>query len=51
MALVEAVAAWRGGKPSDDDETVLVLRHNASNPPDGVWPRVKALGRLVGIVK
>ena len=50
-AVLEAVGAHRSGAPSDDDTTLLVLYHNGTNPPDGVWPRVKALGRLVGIIK
>lgn len=49
--VLSAVAAHRAGAPPDDDTTLLVLFHNGTNPPDGVWPRVKALGRLVGIVK
>src|SRR5262249_30437039 len=50
-ALLERVAEWRGGSTPDDDETLLVLRHNASDPPDNAWARMKALGRLVGLVK
>jgi serine phosphatase RsbU (regulator of sigma subunit) len=50
-AVLDAIGAHRAGAPSDDDTTLLVLYHNGTNPPDGVWPRVKALGRLVGIIK
>jgi len=50
-ALLSAVADWRGGAAANDDETVLVLRHTASDPPDGAWARMRALGRLVGLVK
>ncbi len=50
-ALLEGVTEWRGRKPADDDETLLVLRHNASDPPDGAWAMVKTLGRLVGVVR
>jgi len=49
-AILEAVAAHRAGKPADDDVTLLVMYHTATNPPDGVWDRLKALGRLVGLV-
>ncbi len=49
--LLGAIDAWRAGAPPDDDETVLVLRHDASDPPGGARARVKALGRLVGLVK
>ena len=50
-AVLDAVAAYRGGTPADDDVTLLVLFHNATNPPDGVWSKLKALGRMVGLVK
>jgi sigma-B regulation protein RsbU (phosphoserine phosphatase) len=50
-AVLEAVSAYRAGRPADDDVTLLVLYHTATNPPDGVWSRLKALGRMVGLVK
>jgi serine phosphatase RsbU (regulator of sigma subunit) len=50
-AILAGVTRWRGGKQADDDETLLVLKHNASNPPDGAWAKMRALGRLVGLVK
>ena len=50
-ALLEAVSRWRGGAPAADDETLLVLRHNASDPPGGAIAKAKALGRLVGLVR
>jgi serine phosphatase RsbU (regulator of sigma subunit) len=50
-AILEAVHRWRGGNPPDDDTSVIVLYHTATNPPDGAWDRLKALGRLVGLVK
>ncbi len=31
-AILSAVAAFRGGAPAQDDETLLVLHHNAANP-------------------
>ncbi len=49
--ILEGVGRFRGGRPADDDTTLLVLRHTATDPPDGVWPRIQALGRLVGLVK
>lgn len=49
--LLAALSRWRGGVEPDDDQTLLVLRHNASDPPDNTWARMKALGRLVGLVK
>jgi phosphoserine phosphatase RsbU/P len=50
-ALLDAVERHRGKPHADDDTTLLVLRHTATNPPDGAWPRLLALGRVVGIVK
>lgn len=49
--ILDAVGRVRAGKPPDDDTTLLVLRHTGTNPPDGVWPRIQALGRLVGLVR
>ncbi len=51
-ALLRAIEAYRGGRPADDDVTLLVLRHNATNPPPIPFHmRMKALGHLVGLVK
>lgn len=50
-ALLGALSRWRDGAPAHDDETLLVLRHDASDPPGGARAKVKALGRLVGLVK
>jgi phosphoserine phosphatase RsbU/P len=50
-ALLREVAAFRAGDESDDDESLIVLSHTATNPPDGAWPRILALARVVGIVK
>ena len=50
--LLEAVAAYRGGDPADDDLTLIVLHHNAADPPAhslGEWVRVMA--RMTGLVK
>lgn len=49
--ILDEVGRFRAGKPADDDTTLLVLHHTATNPPDGVWPRIQALGRLVGLIK
>lgn len=31
--LLSCIAAYRGGQPSDDDQTLIVLHHNASEVP------------------
>ena len=45
-AVLAAVAAFRGGAPAQDDETLLVLHHNAADPPlemaDNVGPATAA---------
>jgi serine phosphatase RsbU (regulator of sigma subunit) len=52
MGLIRAVEAYRGGRPAEDDETVLVLRHNATEPPPIPFHMtIKALAHLVGIIK
>ena len=49
--LVERVAEFRGGVPSDDDETMVVLHHNAADPPKmTLGEKVRVMGRLLGIV-
>jgi sigma-B regulation protein RsbU (phosphoserine phosphatase) len=50
--LLDAVQAYRGGGPSDDDVTLIVLHHNASDPPAhslGDW--VKVMAKMAGLVK
>ncbi len=32
--VLAAVVTYRGGAPAKDDETLLVLHHNAANPPN-----------------
>lgn len=50
--LIRAVEAYRGGRPAEDDETLLVLRHNATEPPPMPFHMtMKALAHLVGIIK
>ena len=49
-AVLEAVSAFRGGKPADDDQTLIVQYHAGTNPPDGPVARLKAIARLVGII-
>ena len=50
--IENAVSTFRGHRPSDDDTTLMVLRHNGSDPvrmPLGV--KLKTLGKLVGLVR
>ncbi len=49
-AILDAVSAFRGGKPSDDDQTLMVMYHTATNPPDGPVAASKAIARIVGLL-
>ncbi len=50
--LAKLVADYRGGKPSDDDTSILALYHTGSNPPKmALGERLKVLGRMVGFMK
>ncbi len=50
-AILEGVETWRRGAAAKDDETLLILRHTASDPPDSPWARARALARLVGLAR
>ena len=50
-AILDRIETWRAGAPPGDDETLLILRHTASDPPDSPWARAKALARLVGLAR
>jgi phosphoserine phosphatase RsbU/P len=50
-AVLDAVSHHRAGLPCSDDLTLCVLQHTATNSPDGPIARLKALGRLVGLVE
>jgi phosphoserine phosphatase RsbU/P len=49
-AILDAVSAFRAGKPADDDQTLIVQYHTGTNPPDGPVARLKAMARLVGLI-
>jgi len=49
-SIRNALEALRGGEASDDDLTVLVLHHNAADPPRlSIGERVRVLGRMMGV--
>ena len=49
-SIRSALEALRGGEASDDDLTVLVLHHNAADPPRlPIGERLRVLGRMMGI--
>lgn len=51
-ALLDQIAAHRGGSPANDDVTLVVLRHNASNPQrQPMGEMVKIVGKMLGLLK
>jgi len=51
-AIVREVERFGGARAPDDDMTLLVLHHNADDPPPmPLSIRLKTLGKLVGIVR
>jgi len=49
-ALLDEVAAFRGGEPAADDETVLVLHHNAADPPrQSLGEMMRVMAHMVGL--
>jgi hypothetical protein len=50
--LIEAVARWRGGTPAEDDQTVIVMHHNATDPPRlTVGQALKSLAKMIGLAR
>jgi hypothetical protein len=48
--LLAAVAEYRGPAPAADDETLLVLHHNAADPPQPtVVQRINAMAHMIGL--
>ncbi len=48
--ILDRVTRESGRPELDDDATILVLRHNAQDPPrQGVIARARTLGRLIGL--
>ena len=49
-SIRDALDTLRGDEPADDDLTVLVLHHNAADPPRlSVGERLRVFGRMMGI--
>lgn len=49
-SILAAVTAYRGGCPANDDETILVLHHNASNPPrHSLGEKLRVMARMLGL--
>lgn len=51
-ALLEKVDDYRGGQPSEDDATLLLLHHNGADPPrQSLAEIIKVMGKMLGFVK
>jgi hypothetical protein len=49
-SILESVAAYRGARPPNDDETLLVLHHNAMNPPaQSLGEKLRVMARMLGL--
>lgn len=49
--ILAAVDVYRGGQPANDDQTVMVLHHNAANPPPmGMTDYFRFMGRMMGVI-
>jgi serine phosphatase RsbU (regulator of sigma subunit) len=49
--VLEAVRAYRGGAPSEDDQTLMVLHHNAADPPrQTLGEKMKVMGKMFGLI-
>ena len=50
-SLLEELTAWRGGVPRDDDQTLVLLHHNASDPPKiTVGQALKTVAKMLGLI-
>ena len=51
-ALLKKVDEWRDHAEPDDDQTLIVMRHNASDPPRmTVTQALKSTARMLGLVR
>jgi len=49
--LLDRVADWRDGTPPNDDQTLMVLHHNAADsPPQSVGQKLRVMGKLLGLI-
>lgn len=50
--LIDRVQQFRGNAPADDDQTLIVLYHNASNPPPmTVGQAVRSMAKMLGLAR
>ena len=50
--IIDGTATFRGNVPVDDDQIVLVLHHNAANPPrQSIADKMKVMAKMVGLIR
>lgn len=50
-ALIDALDQYRGGNAPDDDQTLLLLHHNAVDPPRmSLGQKLSAMGKMIGLI-
>ncbi len=50
--LLEALDAYRGHAPAEDDVTLMLLRHNGENPPSQSFgQKMKVIGKMLGLLE
>ncbi len=50
-SLLDAIARYRDNRPPQDDLTILLLRHNAANPPiPSLGDMVRSLGKMLHLI-
>lgn len=50
-SLLASLHEYRGGAPIEDDLTLVLLHHNAAEPPwPGVGETIRNIGKLIGLV-
>lgn len=51
-ALIDAVTRYRGNTPAEDDMTLVLIHHNAADPPwPGVGQTLKSIAKMMGLMK
>lgn len=49
-SILASVATYRGTLPPNDDQTLLVLHHNATNPPpQSLGEKLRVMARMLGL--
>ncbi|MEE9159768.1 MAG: PP2C family protein-serine/threonine phosphatase [Gammaproteobacteria bacterium] len=50
--VLETVNTYRAGRPADDDQTLLVLHHNAADPPrQSLREKARVMAAMLGVIR